>query len=75
MSVLPSVRRPVEEDTVKIMHDNQQRMREGPQSVRGINPRVMQARPSSASRVSHLLLFRCVPSQPSSKPCPLKRCG
>lgn len=35
---------PVEEDVAKVTHDNQQRMQEGPQMLRGINPRVMQVR-------------------------------
>jgi hypothetical protein len=28
----------------KLVHDNQERMREGPQLLRGINPRIMQVR-------------------------------
>ncbi len=33
---------PVEEDVAKATQENQQRMQEGPQMLRGINPRVMQ---------------------------------
>ena len=32
----------------KLVHDNQERMREGPQLLRGINPRIMQVQWLSA---------------------------
>lgn len=36
----------------KLVHDNQERMREGPQLLRGINPRIMQVQWLSAGTLS-----------------------